>query len=183
MEFTQITKESAEFSPAIEIYNEAFPAYEQAPIDLLLEAQEKSKCGVYALTDEGKTIGFSCLIPLSPNVMYLMFLAIDARERGHSYGTKALQLLKEKCAGKTIAFLVEEADETAANNAQRLKRISFYERCGCVLTEIKKEINGCRFVIMADKESVPQKMADITTALQNMQKLAAEVMPNGIKKD
>lgn len=163
MELRQITQQSAEF-PAVEaIYDEAFPPEEKIPIQELFAKDDEKEYRMYALTDNGDTVGLMSVILFPGQILYIVFFAIDKNRRGHSYGAKALQLIKEEYADMHITLSVEEPDEAATNSEQRIKRIRFYEREGYILTDIRYEYNHGMYRLMIDNKTTEKDIEALKT--------------------
>ncbi len=77
----------------------------------------------FEIIDVEKAVGFINLWVFD-NFVYVEHLAIDPEIRGGGYGSKAINLVKEKF-GKPV-ILESEAPETET----QIKRIRFYERLG-----------------------------------------------------
>lgn len=164
MELKQLNENSAELSRISEIYEEAFPQAEKVPLQTLFTPKNGSECRLCALKDEGEIVGLACIVLVLSDILYLWYLAIDKEKRGHNYGSKALQALKEAFSNRYISFLVEKPDENAANNEQRLERIRFYERADFVLTGESITMRGANYLIMSQSGAPSRPIAQLLQA-------------------
>lgn len=108
---------------------EAFPPEEYLdPIELVKMSKDKD-FDYLALLDDKTFVGYMA-IQIYKDLVYLFFLAIDPQYRGKSYGSKAIETMKQVYPNKTYVVDLEKLDESASNNDQRLKRRSFYLKNG-----------------------------------------------------
>lgn len=82
-----------------------------------------------ALYDKDLFVGYIA-VQTYKQMAYLFFLAIDSNLRSSGYGSNAIRTLSELYPGKQQVVDMEMIDKTAKNNAQRIKRRSFYLRNG-----------------------------------------------------
>jgi len=168
MELKQITESSAEFAKVAEIYLEAFPEIERVSLPMLFAAKGGFESRTFALKDADDVVGLMSVVLPWDDVLYLFYFAIDKDKRGHDYGSKALQALKEYFPDRSVWFTVEEPDENAPNNEQRLKRIRFYERADFVLTDEVVIMRGARYAVMMQKGApyrpVAKMLLDVVAA-------------------
>ena len=118
------------------IYEEAFPKDEIVPLDIVLLLAKEGLAKIFAICEDNSLIGFISIL-LGDKLVYGLHLAIDSTLRGKGYGTKTLELLKEKTEGKPLFYSVEPLDENAINYNQRVKRVKLYERLGFKFYDMK----------------------------------------------
>lgn len=68
---------------------------------------------------------------------YVLFFAVDSSCRGGGYGGHIWDEVVSQHATRPFYFSVEDPDETPADNTeQRVKRVRFYEKHGCSLSDL-----------------------------------------------
>ncbi|MCW3095255.1 MAG: acetyltransferase, N-acetylglutamate synthase [Chthonomonadaceae bacterium] len=135
--------------PALRIYEQAFPLYEQTTtsswIENLLDRSESARIFVVALDREsdqvaGMAFYETCRSVSQPPVVYLWYLCTRVDLRGQGLGRKIYQMLTERLfatGARAIVFEVERPDAVllhgpdAAELAAR--RIRWYQRNGALL--------------------------------------------------
>lgn len=116
------------------IYEEAFPPQERITDIEGILAHEGSHINAYY--DGDALVGF--LIWFEVDWFdYVLFFAVDSSCRGGGYGGQIWDELVSQHATRPFYFSVEDPDETpAANTEQRVKRVRFYEKHGCSLSDL-----------------------------------------------
>jgi len=127
MELQDAGKE--EFSYIGRLYKSAFPRDERAPFFMIKRKALQGKARALVAKENGIVLGFAYVICYE-DLVYLFYFAVDAGRRGSGNGSRILQLLKEKYAGKRIFLAREQLDEKAGNYEERLKRHAFYLKNG-----------------------------------------------------
>lgn len=64
------------------------------------------------------------------DIIYVFYLAINENLRGQGYGSKILNLIKDKYSNHRIILNIEEIDKNSDNYKQRVKRKEFYKKNG-----------------------------------------------------
>lgn len=111
------------------LYREAFPINEKMPIFILNKLNKKGMSEFVEIYDDDKFIGMLYNIYYK-DIVFILYLAIDDKLRGQGYGSKVLDLIKEKYSENRIILNIEQIDENAVNNEQRIKRKKFYQKNG-----------------------------------------------------
>ena len=93
------------------------------------------------------------------NLSYILYLAIDEKQRGHGYGSGVLQLLKKRYP-HTIMLCIEEVDEKYENYQQRIHRKSFYLRNGFLEMGFKYVEKGVKYEMLYVCEKLSSKVYD-----------------------
>ena len=117
------------------LYYRAFPKNERRSFPELVE-NRFGGTEVFCFYDEKTFVGMACLLN-SPDISYIIYLAVDESLRGHGYGSKALELLHSSKPGKKMMVDIEVPDENAENAQQRIMRKKFYLRAGYEETPVK----------------------------------------------
>lgn len=116
------------------LYESSFPAIEQVDFDWMTEQASKGTAEHRAYFDGDIFCGFTISL-VSERAVYLLFLAVDPGHHSKGYGSKILGEMAEQAGGRPLYLSIEPLDETASNFAQRMKRLSFYERNAYSLTD------------------------------------------------
>lgn len=111
------------------LYEQAFPPEEKKTVEMLEELVHQRKLEILAVTEGERFVGLAINM-LAGEKALLDYFAISPEIRGGGYGSRALQLLLERFAGKPYIFEVEKPDDTAPNARERERRIAFYLRNG-----------------------------------------------------
>ena len=152
-----------------EIYNtymvSDFPENELKPLSHIKRMVTDKVCTCYALYEGNIVLSYAFLCEYDGYVL-IDYLAVNPRFRGKGIGTKTLEFLKDKLGGKhilveceDIAFSVDESEKTI-----RQRRIAFYENSGFILSQVKTNLFGVRYVIL----TYPKDDADILNGFKNV---------------
>lgn len=149
-----------------EIYNthmvNDFPRAELKPLSHIVNTTEKGLCfsvGMYEnIEDEGENslLGYAVFIlPDGYKYGLLDYLAITGKNRGKGYGHVFFSMVKEFFSSH-FPFIegifiecesVESAEDTRVADV-RMRRINFYEDCGCVKTRLGSKLFGVEYSIL-----------------------------------
>ncbi|MBE7087407.1 MAG: GNAT family N-acetyltransferase [Clostridiales bacterium] len=113
------------------LYYSAFPPEERPPYFYLKRRAKKGKGELFIAKDNGSFVGFIYLVPYL-DMVYVFFFAIEESLRYKGYGSKILQLVKERNANKRLFLAREPLDENAENAEQRKGRREFYMKNGFI---------------------------------------------------
>lgn len=111
------------------LYKEAFPRNERIPINILQLLTRKNKAKFYGIYDGEEFIGLLYNVYYK-DIVLILYLAINNNFRGKGYGSKVLDLIKQKYSQNRIILNIEQIDENSSNNKQRIKRKEFYPKNG-----------------------------------------------------
>lgn len=135
----------------------AFPIEEYlAPKELIKMAQEDDFLFL-ALIDEDVFIGFMA-IKIYIDFTYLFFLAIDEEYQSKGYGSKAIELIKEKYPNKKHTVDFEMITKNAKNYEQRLKRRNFYLKNGYKETNLFLSYLGVDYEVFCTDNNFDTEM-------------------------
>ena len=130
MELQSLPVPRADRRRLLRLNDEAFPREERIPSRILLPFLRHHGCETMAAYD-GEFIGFVSVLPMPQLKMaYIWYLAVESPVRSRGYGAQILRALVPRYPGWQLVVDMERPDPHAGNNAQRLRRIAFYERCG-----------------------------------------------------
>lgn len=124
---------TSEMEQVKRIFVEAFPPEERTVGIEDTLALEGSHINAYY--DHGQMVGFLIWFDFGW-FDYVLFFAVDSSCRGGGYGGQIWDEVVSQHAIRPFYFSVEDPDETdAANAEQRVKRVRFYEKHGCSLSD------------------------------------------------
>lgn len=126
-----LTKHDENYLKVIDLFKTAFSGAQRIPTWVLRYRLRNGKLGLSVIYSGDTWVGLIYITELK-DIVFMHFLAISESCRSVGYGGKAMNLVKETHAGKRIVLNIEELDAQAANYQQRVKRKSFYERCGFI---------------------------------------------------
>ena len=137
----QITRKLKDFGRVKDLYIEAFPKSERAPIAYLFYIARKDTVRFNAYYDNDVFVGFTYTITID-DMIYLLYFAVESGLRSKGYGAQILSFIQELYPNNRIILNIEVEDEKADNNADRIRRKSFYLKNGYTLTTIYFKMNG-----------------------------------------
>ena len=111
------------------LFYSAFPPEERPPYFFMKWKAKRGKAELLIARENEKFVGFIYLIN-HLDMVYLFFFAVDEHIRGGGYGSRILQLLKDRKPGKRIFLAREPLDDSSDNAEQRRKRWEFYKKNG-----------------------------------------------------
>lgn len=111
------------------LYKEAFPRNERLPIFILNRLNKQGTSDFFEIYEKNRFIGMLYNVYYK-DIVFILYLAIDNKLRGQGYGSKVLELIKDKFNEKRIILNIEQVNKNAFNNEQRLKRKKFYQNNG-----------------------------------------------------
>lgn len=136
------------------LYRSAFPANERAPFWMMLSKTKDSDNNFYAVTDNSDFIGLVYTIK-SNKAVYVFFLAVDETQRGKGYGTKILEMIKNRHPDLPVMLMIEDTDITDADNyKERLNRLEFYKKNGFKQLHIKIIEAGVNYELLGTEDTV-----------------------------
>ena len=115
--------------------SEAFPENERKPLADMVSEMERGCYEPLGLYEGQALLGYATLWSREafPGYVLLDYLGVTAGRRNGGLGAAILRLLGERYAGRALIITEAEAPVPGgpeAENALRLRRIGFYERCG-----------------------------------------------------
>lgn len=114
------------------LYNEAFPKKERLPFFFLrLFCQSKARCTSYRA--DGAISAFTVTVE-TDRAVFLVFLAVDAKERSKGIGSSVIRDLKSAIGSKILVADIEDPNTECENILQRKRRLAFYEKNGMTLS-------------------------------------------------
>lgn len=130
------------------LYEEAFPAAERKPFQMLLDRRGGGQVELLAIRGEQGFRGLA-ITAMDRDLVLLDYFAVAPSQRGQGTGSRALGLIGEYYRGKRLFLEIEEPDPQAGNQLQRLKRLAFYRRNGYRDIGVRVALNGIGMLLMS----------------------------------
>lgn len=146
-----------------ELYLEAFPANERAPLWLLRLKARRPASDLMGVYDEDRFVGLVSML-YHQDMVYTWFLAVTPQERGHGCGTAILREIARLHAGKRLILCIENLDEPCDNLPIRQRRKAFYLRNGYKETGVKLQEAGVVYEMLA---TAPVTYAEYYSLMEN----------------
>ena len=153
IEFKDLSRSLKEFKQVKKLYFTAFPKAEQDPFLQLRYLAWRKKAHFYAIYADNEWVGLTWIAPYK-NVVFLNYIAISEQYRNKGIGSEVLQELKNRYSKQKIFLNIEEPDENAENNEERIKRKQFYERNGFIVAT-KCSDKGVNFLTLSANAPTP----------------------------
>ncbi len=108
------------------LYYNSFPNNERKPFKLILDKCKQNKMELIAITgDSDEFLGLAITI-LYEDIVILDYFAISPNYRGKNIGSEALQKIFNLYEDKRLLLEIEDPDVVSENQAERIRRKSFY---------------------------------------------------------
>ena len=150
MEYTRVSRKSKDYRSIEKLMLTAFPPEERIPIWMLNLLAKQRNVNFNAWYDNNELCGVTYTIE-SEKMIFLLYFAVNAQIRSKGYGSRIIEEVKKIAGEREIILNVEKPEESAENNAQRVRRIAFYERNGFVLCDFNLQIEGTDYLVFSTK--------------------------------
>ena len=159
MAFRPVPPSGAVHQAVHELYYDAFPPEDRVGLPLLHRLAANDGVWFWACFDEAggdspaaAPCGLVYVISAGAS-LYVLYLAVDAKQRSRGYGSRILQALRELHPGKDLVLEIEPLEEEAPNYAQRVRRLAFYQRNGFKLAGYDTLEEDMRHTILTTGET------------------------------
>lgn len=143
---------AAEREAIAALYVRAFPANERRPLEPLMESHG-GHAAMLAAREDGAFCGFVSLL-LWQDIAHIIYFAVEEEKRGNGLGGRILDTVQALYPGCRVIVDIEEPEEKAANNPQRIRRKAFYLRNGYAETNIHYDWRGTDYAILSRGGSI-----------------------------
>ena len=123
------------------VYFDAFPKKERMPFPMMVAMSKLWHTQFLSFYDGDTLCGFVYLAR-SRKIVFIMFLAVDARLRQKGYGSAILREIKSKYPDKKIIVSIEPCDDGAPDLTVRERRKAFYRKNGYRETGYRMKLGG-----------------------------------------
>ncbi|MFA6843055.1 MAG: GNAT family N-acetyltransferase [Bacilli bacterium] len=117
------------YDKVVRLYNEAFPRRGRIAFESLLKHIDTGEGELTAYYAEKTFVAFSYVCYFK-DITYLFYFAVDPEFRNRGYGTTILKYLKMKYRDKKFILAAEALTGQKKGEAERERRIAFYEKNG-----------------------------------------------------
>ncbi|MGN1030123.1 MAG: GNAT family N-acetyltransferase [Butyricicoccaceae bacterium] len=140
-----------------------FKQEELKPLTMILDSIASGLYRVYGLIEQDTCIAYATFLLERDSIWTLLdYFAVSPALRGSGVGTKFFRaLMDENPATVLIEAEAVHCAENEADRRMRERRISFYEHCGCVSTEITTEVFGVVYSLLCYGAPAPLKHSTI----------------------
>ena len=83
-------------------------------------------------------------------MVFVLYLAVNFKNRHKGYGSKLIQWCLENYEGKSIYLNIDEVDKRFKDYDTRVKRLNFYLKNGFKMTDYLSVEEGCNFNILSN---------------------------------
>lgn len=137
------------------LYMRAFPPAERKPFSMIRKKREKGDVEILAIETVDGTFAGEAITVRCGTLVLVDYLAVSEEMRGCGVGSAALQLLRERYAGKRLFLEIESTKEQGAPNAEeRERRKAFYLRNGLACMPFRAVEFGVEMEILAFSDAV-----------------------------
>lgn len=138
----------AQWAEVYHLYQKAFPRSEKKPFSIIRKKQKEGKTDIWRFTRDGKFAGLIITMNGDDHIL-LDYLAVAENCRGTGIGTEILQLMKTHYVEKGVFLEIESVYEECENQAERIRRKHFYEKCGMESMNVFVWLFGVKMELMS----------------------------------
>lgn len=131
------------------IYLESFPKAERKPFKMMRRMAKLGKMELLAIAEGRRLLGLLITVRYRDMVL-LDYLAIKPELTQKNYGSRAVEMIKERYRDKRLVLEIELPDEHAANARIRERRKRFYLKNGIVETGIHIVLFGVEMELLTE---------------------------------
>ena len=135
------------------LYTRAFPPSERKPFSIILSMRRKGKTDVWCFYRDGRFAGFASTIN-GDGLIMIDYLAVEEKLRGQGVGAGALKALCDAYPDAGLFVEIESPFEPGEDQADRIRRKAFYERCGFVPSHTMADVFGVRMELLCRRCSI-----------------------------
>lgn len=136
-----------QWADVYKLYQKAFPRSEKKPFSVILKKYQEGKTDIWRFTRNGRFAGIIITINGTEHIL-VDYLAVEEHQRGSGIGSEILPLMRRHYAGKGIFLEIESVYEDCENQAERIRRKHFYEKCGMQSMEVFVWLFGVKMELM-----------------------------------
>lgn len=135
------------------LYRASFPRAERKPFARICRNCRKGKMEIWVIKENTTFLGF-LICALCENLLLIDYFAVSPAHRGKGIGTKAIKFLSTIYPKHFIFLEIELKNPKAKNAMQRMRRKTFYLRCGFLETNLKWNLYGVPMEILCYQKQV-----------------------------
>ncbi len=130
------------------LYRLAFPASERKPFWLIRKKEREGVTEILGLVDEENRLVGEIITIAWQDLLLVDYFAIAENIRGQGYGTRALELLRERYRDRRILLEIETPEILCENQQERVRRKQFYRSSGLDSMDYHVNLFGVEMEIM-----------------------------------
>lgn len=153
MTLKRVKSSLPEYQKVKELYLTAFPPEERPPFFLIMSKTNNEDVDFWAIYADGRWVGLAYVIS-SGDLSYLYYLAVSESERGKGCGSAIMRTLKRMYEGQRLFLALEQLDESAPNNNERIKRRQFYIKSGLMPINCMIQEGRVIYDVMSTSEAI-----------------------------
>lgn len=155
------------YDEVVKLYNEAFPKRCKISFESLIEHIETGEGELTAYYIKKTFVAFSYVCYFK-DIIYLFYFAVDPEQRNRGYGTTILKYLKMKYRGKKFILAAEALTGKKKGEAQRQRRLAFYEKNGFNRSKYIIRENKVLYEVFHVKKRIePEEYMDVIRCMLN----------------
>lgn len=129
-----------------------FPKNELRPLHMIEALVDKGNYYTYGVFQEEKMIAYAYFWEeVEKEILLFDYFAVIPQLRNQGYGKAAMKVILNACKGKRGVILEAEDPESTESSEEketRLRRISFYKKCGLAMSEVRILLFGVQYAMM-----------------------------------
>ena len=132
------------------LYRSAFPRAERKPFWMIRKKKKLGESDVWYFRENGRFMGLATTVNDKDGKVLFDYFAVTGKDRGKGNGSKMLRLILKHYEGRELFGEIEIEDETAENNAERIRRKAFYLRHGLIALGVKVKLFGVDMELLSN---------------------------------
>ena len=151
-----------------------FPKNELRPLHMIEALVEKGHYYTYGIFEEEKMIAYAYFWEEKEKEILLFdYFAVIPELRNQGYGTAAMDRILHACKDKRGVMLEAENPDRAESEEEkemRIRRISFYKKCGLCMSDVRILLFGVEYSMMYYNLSTVDVKNEIVAVMQSLYK-------------
>lgn len=151
-----------------------FPKNELRPLHMIEALIDKGNYYTYGVFQEEKMIAYAYFWEeVEKEILLFDYFAVIPELRNQGYGKESMKVILAACEEKRGVILEAEDPENAESDEEketRIRRISFYKKCGLVMSEVRILLFGVRYAMMYRNLTVTDLEKEIVPVMQSLYK-------------
>jgi GNAT superfamily N-acetyltransferase len=151
-----------------------FPKNELRPLHMIETLIDKGNYYTYGVFQNESLVAYAYFWEEKEKEILLFdYFAVVAGLRSQGYGTEAMKVVLDICKDKRGVILEAENPEKAESEEERItrcRRISFYEKCGLCMSDVKILLFGVEYSMMYWNLSEKETEQEIISVMQSLYK-------------
>jgi len=135
------------------LYLQSFPKEERKLFSRMCLQSKRKRMEMMVILDGSRQVGLA-ITALYQDLVLLDYFAIKKEFQNKHYGSRALELLKERYQDRRLVLEIELLDENASNYRERVRRKQFYLKNGMKETGIYASLHGVPMELLTTGKQV-----------------------------